>query len=182
MSMKSLVFTSVALLFLLFAAPADAQDKRGWGLAVGIGVGQAKDTDGTEKFQGTAFGYSIEGEYRFSPNFALGSGIFSLGESSDTFNGVDTDLKVRGIGIHGRVILPLSDTVDVYGRVGGVSYYADLEPGGSNGLFGDDAVELGLGIDIGGGNNMAFRLEGRHFNGGRDETGNLFTLGFIYRW
>ena len=172
----------IALTTALMSA-AQAQAKTGWGFSAGIGGSHMSDEDGSEKFDGNAFGFSLEGEYRFTPNFAFGLGGFSLGEASDTFNSVETDLKVRGFGAFARLIYPMSDTVDLYGRLGAVHYFADLNPGGGlSGLFGDDAVELGLGADIGSGENLSVRIEGRYFNGSSDETGALVTVGFSYRF
>jgi hypothetical protein len=164
------------------ATPATAQEKTGWGISGGVGASLIKDKDGNETFNGNSFGYSLEVEYRFTPYFALAVGPFSLGSADDFFDGVDTTIKVRGFGFAGRVIYPVSDTADVYARLGGVSYFADLEPGGNNGLFGDDAVEVGAGVDLGAGNSMSFRFEGRYFNGSRDESGALITAGFSYRF
>lgn len=178
---------SVALLFTLcavFISPAQAQTpaRTGWGISAGLGASQVKDVDSGDTFEGNSFAFSLEGEYRFNEYFALGLGTFNLGESTDTFNSVSTDLKVRGLSLFGRAIYPASDTVDVYARIGNANYYADLEPGLSNGLFGDDALALGLGADIGNLDEFAFRIEGQYFNGSRDESGAMATVGFSYRF
>lgn len=165
--------------FLL--APAHAQEKTGWGVSVGLGSSTVKDVDGTESFDGSAFGFSIEGEYRFAPYFALGLGYVNFGSPNDIFNSVDTEITVDGFGVFGRLILPVSDSVDLYARIGNISYYADAEPGGSN-FFGDDASEFGLGLDVGRGGAYALRIEARHFDGTRDESGTLITAGFSFRF
>ena len=177
------IATTIAVLFLAIVSthPAHAEAKTGWGISAGIGVSQIKDVDGSDEFEGSAFGLSLEGEYRFTPHFALGIGVFNLGRTDDEFGSVDTEIRVRGATLFGRAIYPASDTVDLYARVGGASYYADIDPGVGN-LFGEDAIEFGLGIDIGGGNRASFRIEGRYFNGARDESGALATIGVSYRF
>ncbi|MDJ0748541.1 MAG: outer membrane beta-barrel protein [Woeseiaceae bacterium] len=168
--------------FLIAALPVHAQDKTGWGVSAGIGSSRIKDKDGADRFSGAGFGLAAEVEYRFSPNIALGLGGFSLGRAEDSFGGVDTEIEVRGFELFGRVILPVSDTFEVFGRVGAATYFVDIDPGGVSidDIFGEDAVELGVGVDFGRKEKLAFRLEGRHFNGGSDETGALMLLGFNY--
>lgn len=175
-------FCSVLTLFTIVALPAHGDEKTGWGISGGLGVSTVKDVDGSERFDGNDFAISIEGEYRFTPYIAMGFSMFSLGQPNDNFNAVDTEIRVRGYGVFGRLIYPFSDRVDIYGRVGSVVYHADLTPGGSTGLFGEDATEFGLGLDLGDLNNTAFRLEGRYFDGPRSESGGMITIGVSHRF
>ncbi len=172
-----------AMVFLGTTFPAYAQDERtGWGISAGIGSSRIMDKDGADEFSGAGFGLAAEVEYRFSPNIALGLGGFSLGRAEDSFGGVDTEIEVRGFSLFGRVILPVSDSFEIYGRVGSATYFVDIDPGtvSLDDLFGEDAVELGVGFDFGRKENMAFRLEGRYYNGGSDETGTQLLVGFNY--
>lgn len=172
-----------AILAAALSFPAVADDKVGWGLSGTLGASQIKDKDGADTFQGNGVGLSAEVEYRFTPNFALGFGGFSLGSAEDTFGTIDTEIEVRGFEFFGRAIFPVSDAVDVYGRVGAANYYVDIDPGSvslDDALFGEDAVELGLGVDFARKDGLAYRLEGRFFNGGKDETGFLLTVGINY--
>ena len=177
----SLVATVV---FLLGATlPVHAQDRTGWGVSAGLGPSRIKDKDGADEFSGAGFGLAADVEYRFSPHIALGLGIFSLGRAEDSFGGEDTEIQVRGWELFGRAILPVSDSVEIYGRVGGAVYYVDIDPGSvslEEALFGEDAVEVGIGVDFGRKEKMAFRLEGRFLNGGMDETGGALFVGFNY--
>ena len=180
---RALTWIMIAAFLLGLNIPVHAEDKTGWGLSATIGTSQIKDKDGAETFKGNSFGLSAEVEYRFTPNLALGFGGFSLGRADDTFNAVDTEIEVRGYSLFGRVILPLSDTVDVFGRIGAANYFVDIDPGTvsfQDALFGEDAVELGLGVDFGRREKLAYRLEGRFFNGGSDETGVLLVVGVNY--
>lgn len=171
-----------ALLALGLAEVAGAQDRTGWSVSGMIGVSQIRDEDETDTFDGNSLGLALEGEFRFTPNIAVGLGLFSLGRADDTFDGVDTEISVRGFSIFGRAIYPVSDSVDIYGRIGSAVYYVDIDPGGVGlaDLFGEDAVELGVGIDFGRQEKLAYRLEGRYYNGGKEETGALITFGFNY--
>ena len=174
---------SLVLIALLSVAPtAYAQDRAGWAVNLGFGVSQVKDRDGTESFNANDFGFILGGEYRFNDHFALGLNTFNLGSPEDEFNSVDTTIEVRGFDLVLRFILPVSERVDLFALAGSAGYTADLEPGGNNGLFGEDAAEFGLGLDIGTGNNFDLRLAGRYFDGPRDESGALITAGFNYRF
>ncbi|MGB5255684.1 MAG: outer membrane beta-barrel protein [Woeseiaceae bacterium] len=172
----------VVAMLCLVNGIAEAQDKSGFGVNVGVGISQVKDRDGSESFNANDIGYIMGGEYRFNENFAIGFNVFGLGSPEDEFNSVNTTIEVRGADLVLRFILPVADGVELFGLAGTAAYKADLEPGGTNGLFGEDAVELGLGADLGSGENFAFRLAGRYFDGPRDESGALITIGFNYRF
>jgi len=161
---------------------AYAQDNKGFAVNLGIGVSQVKDRDGTESFNANDLGYILGVEYRFNDHFALGFNTFGLGNPDDEFNGVNTTIEVKGFDLVARFIMPVSERVEFFALAGSAGYTADLEPGGNNGLFGEDAVELGLGLDIGSREDFAFRLAGRYYDGPRDESGALVTIGFNYRF
>ena len=171
------------MLLLAASPPAMAGDNTGWGVSAGVGASMIRDEDGSETFQGNGLGLSVDIEYRFTVNLALGIGGFSLGRAEDNFGGVDTEIQVRGYELFGRVIYPVSDTVDMYGRIGAANYFVDIDPGGvsiADALFGQDAFELGFGVDFGRKEHLALRLEGRYYNGGADEAGALLLFGFNY--
>lgn len=177
--------SSLAALVLLLIFTVDAvqaRDKAGFAVNVGVGVSQVKDRDGTESFNANDFGYILGAEYRFNDHFALGLNTFGLGSPEDDFNSVSTTIEVKGVDLVMRFILPVADSVELFALAGSAAYKADLEPGGTNGLFGEDAAEFGLGLDVGTSDNFAFRLAGRYYDGPRDESGALITVGFNYRF
>ncbi len=183
MAARTTTLITILGLLLVTTGTARAEDKTGWGLSATIGASKIEDKDGTDTFSGNGFGFSAEFEYRFTPNFALGFGGFSLGSAEDTFNSVDTQIEVRGYDLFGRGIFPVSDKADVFVRIGAANYFVDIDPGSvsfADALFGEDAVEFGLGVDFGRREKLAFRLEGRFFNGGNDETGALLMAGVNY--
>ncbi|MDH3619433.1 MAG: porin family protein [Gammaproteobacteria bacterium] len=179
--MNRMTLVSGACFLLLLAGTADAEDKRGFAVNFGVGASQIMDKDGDDKFEGNAFGYTIGGEYRFGANFALAGSVFGLGSADDEFNGVDTEIEVKGGDVKMRFIMPVTDGFEFFGQVGHAWYSANLDPGGSNAPFGDTAVEFGLGFDIGSGN-LAVRLAGIYLDGSSDEAGALATIGMNYRF
>lgn len=171
----------VLLLSCCFTASANAQGKAGWAVSGGIGVSQIKDRDGTEKFDANAIGLILGGEYRFNEHFALGLNGFGLGTAEDMFNAVETEIQVKGFDLIGRLILPVTQSAELFFLAGTAAYYADLDPGFSS-PFGEDAIEFGIGADFGNADGFAFRVAGRYFDGPRDESGALLTVGFNYRF
>lgn len=183
MTKRYCILPAIIALLLATSLPAIAADNTGWSISGGVGASTIRDKDGSETFQGSGLGLAIDVEYRFTTNFALGIGGFSLGRAEDNFGGVDTEIQVRGYDVFGRVIYPVSDTVDIFGRVGAARYFVDIDPGGvslADALFGQDAFELGFGVDFGRKEHLALRLEGRYYNGGADEAGALLLFGFNY--
>lgn len=177
---QQLVAYLLAIILPLLASGSHADEKSGWALSLGVGRSLIKDRDGIEDFRAYGFGYNWGPEYRFSKQWALGIDLFSMGRGRDTFNSVDTRIDVGGIELRARLIFPLSETVELYGRLGAAGYYTDSEPGRQN--LGEDAVTFGLGLDIDRGEHFTIRIDGRHFQGPRDESGALLTAGFNYRF
>lgn len=173
---------SLCAFALLASQTAVADEERGFGVSAGIGPSVIRDEDGTETFRGTSFGFSLNAEYRFTRNVALGFGVFGLGTASDTIATVDTDVEVHGFDLFGRFVAPLSESADIYGIIGGAAYSADIDPGVGTFLFDSEAWVFGGGADFRTSKNFAIRIEGRYFRGERDETGGLATIGFAYRF
>lgn len=179
--------TVLVVLALAVSQPLAAQtaDKTGFAVNAGLGVSVIRDEDGNDTFDANAFGYLFGIEYRFVPQFALGVNVFSLGTGEDFFDGVDTEIEVRGFDIVGRLIFPLSDSAELYGLLGAAVYDADLEPGNvvvGELLLGEDALAAGIGLDFDTTEDFSLRVEGRYYDGTRDESGGLLTVGFSYRF
>jgi hypothetical protein len=183
MTKHVIAIVSIIGIFLTASTTGHAADRKGWGITAALGATRIKDKDGVETFSGSASGYSAAVEYRFTQYFALGFGGFSLGKATDTFNSVETQIEVRGYNIFVRAIYPVSHKVDVFAHIGSANYFVDIDPGSqsfTDALFGKEATEFGLGIDFARREKLAFRFEGRYFDGGRDETGSLLMVGFNY--
>lgn len=176
---NSVNLSCLCALFLM-TTQAFSEDRTGVVVSAGIGSSVIHDKDGTETFRGTDFAYSFAAEYRFNKNISIGMTVFNLGTASDTIGGTPTEIEVDGFDFFGRYIFPLGASVEGYGLVGAAVYQADARPGGFSGLFGEDAWEIGGGLDFFLNENTAIRFEGRFLNGPRDESGGLFTLGLSY--
>ena len=177
--------STILAIFLLSSSvtpSANAQDRTGFAINAEVGSSFINDTDGNDEFRGTSFGGIFGVEYRFIPQFALGVNFFTLGTADDDFDGTNTEIQVKGFDLVGRLILPVSEKAELFGLIGGASYFADLEPGGSNGFDGDSAWEFGAGLDYDTTPDFSIRLVGRYIRGPRDENGGLITVGMSYRF
>ncbi|MEM7611196.1 MAG: porin family protein [Pseudomonadota bacterium] len=182
-TIRSTKHVCVVAILLCLTNTALAEGQRGFSLSAGIGISTIEDTDDGERFDGESTGFGLDVDYRFSDHFAAGLGIFSLGKDTLPFNGADTTIKVDGTTIFARAILPVSERVDLYGRLGYAVYSVRITPGGSLAdLFGENATEAGIGVDVLFTEKLAVRGEGRFLNGPSEEQGSLITVGFSYRF
>ena len=173
----------IALVAVLFLSTISlAQDRSGFAVNGGIGTSRVEDKDTADTFNGSAFAWNLGVEYRFNQAFALGLATFNLGNPSDTLSGVDTEFDIRGLEILARFYYPVSESTELFGVLANANYYVDIEPGGNNGLFGEEAWAYGAGLDFDTGEDFSIRLEGRYYDGPRAESATLLTVGFTYRF
>lgn len=180
MSLKYKTLTVGVSLVLMSVPPiVHADDSRGFAISAGVGHSTISDDDGAQSFEGDDIGWSLDLEYRFTAHVAFGLGVFSLGKASDDVDNVATTIEAGGTGLFLRGIIPVSESVEIYARLGRAIYSADIEPAGFD-L--DDGTEIGIGIDVALAEKWAVRLEGRQINGDDDEDGGLATVGVTYRF
>ena len=159
-----------------------AQARTGFAVSGGIGISRIKDRDNGDVFDDRAFGFIAGAEYRFASAFALAVDLFDLGTGEAEFGGVPTDIAVKGGDVSVRLIVPMGERFEVYGRAGLANYTADQRPGGGFALFGRDAAEFGGGLDYVASESLSLRLDARYFDGSRSELGGLLTAGLTYRF
>lgn len=177
---QQLAIYVIAVIVPLISTVVRADDDTGWAVSFGIGSASIRDKDGDDTFRANEFVYNWGPEYRYSQRWALGVDFFGIGSGTDDFNGVETTIDVGGFELRGRYIVRLSDSVEMYGRLGYAAYFADVDPGGNT--AGEGAATLGLGFDFGRGDHWRFRLDGRYLQGPSDESGAIVTAGFNYRF
>ena len=137
------------------------------------------------------FGWRLYGGYQFHRHIAVEAGYFNLGKASaaGTVGGApfSADAKVKGWEILGLGILPVTDAVSVFAKLGvAFSRVSVTGPGGS---LSDDSTDFTFGV---GGQyqftrNLAARLEWQRYDGvgggatGKDDV-DLFTLGVLFKF
>lgn len=100
-------------------------------------------------------GVTLRGGYDFSPNFGVeAEGV--IGVADDDFGGVSVELD-HLVGVYGKGIWPVSDTVDLYGRAGVVEGELSVSGGG----FGASDSDTGIAYGVGGTLDLTDRMYAR---------------------
>ena len=122
---------------LLFAATSASA-----GGYFGAAVGQSDvDLDGFDK--GNSF--SLLAGVRANENFALEMAYIDLGDAEDDFAPVWT-LEASGLAFSAVGIAPVSDVVDIYGKLGFFMWDVTLSEEGFGKIGGDDGNDLFFGV------------------------------------
>lgn len=195
------------------ASPFAAADDAGWYVGGNIGQSRAKIDDPritssllSDGFTTTSItddnrdtGYKLFGGYQFNPNFALEGGYYDLGRfgfsantsPAGTLNG---NIRVRGLNLDAVGILPFTEKLSAFGRVG--LNYADARDSFSGSGLVDvtnpDPSKRGLNYKLGVGlqyaftESLAMRLEAERYRID-DAVGNkgdvdLVSVGLVYRF
>lgn len=188
------IFAIVVVLGLA-AAPAAAQEDRGFYLGASLGSGKSKNT--CEGFVGscddTDTAYKLFGGYQVNRNFAWELGYGYLGDvtGTGTFGGQAFDFEVtnKALDFSGIITLPVNDRFAVFGRLG--IYRSQVELRGTfPGLQGGDhnsSFTWGLGVRFDFGRAFAVRAEWQHYpeiggsNAGIDDIDYL-SLGLVLQF
>jgi len=162
----------------------------------GLSFGQSKVNDFCDEFTGVSCDDSdtalkVFGGAKLNKNFALEASYIDLGEAIvtddiDTFTAEVTGLNLSAVGI-----IPASDSVDIFGKVGLLLWDLKLA---LSGTFNDSISEDGTDISFGFGANFnvnetfAIRAEFEKFNsiGKESTTGEssvtLLSLGAVFKF
>lgn len=149
------------LVAALLAATAGAQAADFY---VGGSVGSSKyhaDDDGGVRFvDKTDTGYKAFGGVQIIPNFAVEFGYVDMGKLRAEVTPFSVDLKGRGVFVDAVGLLPVTDTVTLFGKVGA---FNGKVKGSVNGIdAGDDSgtdVKFGLGASFAVTPKIAIRAE-----------------------
>lgn len=143
-------------------------------------------------------GYKIFTGYQFNQNFAIEGGYFSLGEFGymAELNPIATtraNARVMGLNIDLVGILPLTDKLQAFAKIGGIygqsreqysGYYVTLNDFQNREREVNYTYGLGLQYDLT--PKWALRLEGERFHlkntVARNEDMDLYSLGVVYRF
>ena len=88
-------------------------------------------------------GVTVRGGYDFSPNFGVeGEGV--LGVADDDFGPLSVDLD-HLVGVYGKGIWPVTETVSLHGRAGLVEGELEVSGGGASASESDTGFAYGVG-------------------------------------
>ena len=137
-----LLIAALAFTFMTSAAFAE-------GFSVGASIGSSKievdDSSSGIAFDGSDFGWKVFGKYMFNDNWGIEVGYVDFGNPDDTILGVDFDIEVDGIDAFFIGSFPATDSVDLFGKAGYVSWDAKISSPGVPSQS-DDGSDLALGV------------------------------------
>jgi OOP family OmpA-OmpF porin len=134
---------TIAALALALMTPAALAE----GFSVGASVGSSKITvdDSGIDFDGSDVGWKVFGKYMFNDNWGVEVGFVDLGNPDDTILGVDIDVEADGIDAFFIGSFPASESFDLFGKVGYLSWDAEISSPGIPSES-DDGSDLAFGI------------------------------------
>ena len=174
----------IAALILAFTAmPAFSADN---GFYVGAAVGQA-GVDGdvdlgavVDDFDGDDTGFKGIVGFRPLEWFAVELNYVDLGTAEDNVTGVDVDVETTGIDAFAVLYVPFIPVVDIFGKVGAISWDQDVSLSGLTSAS-DDGTDLAYGIGVGVGfGNLGARLEYERFEIPNTHTVDMISLGLTW--
>ena len=176
---KTLLATALLTGMMSSAAFADTN------FYIGAGVGQAEvdfqEIAGTSVQDDSDTSWKIYGGYNFNQHFAVELAYTDLGESDVTILGQDTDIDadVLSIALVGKY--PVSEQIDVFGKLGYADIDADADVAGVGSTsVSESDVLYGLGVDYAVTEQVDIRLEWERMDF-EDEVDNV-TLGVSFNF
>ncbi len=182
--MRNCVFIILTILLtgMVLASPKAVAGEPG--LYIGGGVGAyTLDIDDTD-FDDNATVARVFAGLQFTENLAIEGEYQKLFESEDDIFGVDAELEADIWTISLRPILPLTDFVDLYGKIGYSHYDADVQASILGASFSaddsDTVFSWGGGVDLNFGN-LSLRGEVSRIEID-DADLNLVSAGLVFRF
>lgn len=129
--------------------------------------------------------YGAFGGFRFNDHWAVEVDYHKLQESEDTILGIDVGIDADSWSVSVRPIFPITDLVDIYGRVGWAWYDVELNASslgiGVSDSESDSDLIWGGGIDINLGDRFSLRGEVTRIEIS-DADLNMFSIGALFRF
>lgn len=133
----------IFVLAIFGTSPAFADD--GFSFGASIGYASIEDNEQGFDFDAQDTGYKFFARYTFADYLAFEGGYVDFGEPKDEFAGLSGMIDAEGWSLYGVGALPLGESVELFGKVGVISWDADSIIDGL--LVGaDDGNDLALGI------------------------------------
>ena len=177
--MHKTTIAAVAVASGLFSLPALSADN---GIYLGASVGQSsvQYDDANLNFDASATGFKAIAGWRFLDWLAVEGNYVDLGSGDDNVLGEKIESDVNGVSLSAVGFLPLGP-VDLFARVGAISWNADLEAPGLGIKGSDDGTDLTYGI---GAQfrvwSLSFRGEYERFDISDADTVDMFSIGVTW--
>ena len=177
---------SVTLAALLLSGLCISRVDAAGGLYLGAGLGQAtiKESAGGATFDASDAAYKAFVGYRFNLipiiDLAVEGGYIDFGKPSQTLSGQNVQFKLHGYDAAALLIFPLGP-IDLYGKVGMLSWKADVTPSGtgSSTSGSDPFYGVGVGFYIW---KIGIRAEYERYNIKDTDTVQMYSLSALFQF
>ena len=174
---------SVALLGLAAIASTAACADEGLSLGASVGYVNIEDNEPGFDFEANDTGYKLYANYEFTNKLAIEGGYIDFGKPEDVVLGLPGEIDASGWNLYGVGNLPLSDGVDVFAKVGVVSWEADSI---IDGILVDTEDGTDLALGFGGrwqaGDALGLRAEVDWFDIDEADSVWMASIGFELRF
>lgn len=133
----------ILLALLLATSPAMAEGFYG---GAGIGLLQVEEEELGESFKDNPFGWRILAGYDFNDKFAVEGSYIKSGKAEDTVFGEDVEVELSAFTVSAVGLLPLSDSMQLFGKVGFYTGEQEVTVLGSTLDEDDDGFTMGAGV------------------------------------
>ncbi|HSD69648.1 MAG TPA: outer membrane beta-barrel protein [Woeseiaceae bacterium] len=176
--MRKAIAASV-LLVALAAAPAFAD--KGFSAGASLGYSNVSIEESGASVDFNDVGYKIFGAYMFNDNWGIEGGWMDMGSMSEDVFGTEFELEVDGIDLFVVGSMPVSETFDLFGKAGMVSWDAKFSASGfGSGSDSGEDIAVGLGGRFNTSGGFGFRGEFEWFDIEDIDSAWLFSVGFEY--
>ena len=176
------IITCAVLTAILLAAGNAYADN---GLSVGASIGYAniENDDPAFDFDANDTGYKFFANYSFANYLAFEGGFVDFGEPTDDVLGFPGKIDAQGWTLYGVGRLPLSESVEVFGKAGVISWDADsIVDGALVGADDGDDLALGFGASWNTNGTLGLRAEYEWFDIPDADNVWMASIGFVLRF
>ena len=172
-------FAGSLLLGSLVAAPAFAETGFSAGASLGYSTLEIEDSGLSAEFDDV--GYKIFGNWMFTDNFGIEGGWVDFGNLSTNIGGTDAEIDADGFDLFVVGALPVSETFDLYAKVGMLSWDAEASISGfGQGSDSGEDLAYGLGGRLKAASGFGIRAEWEMFDIEDTDSAWMLSVGFDY--
>jgi len=166
---------------VLLAGNAYADD--GFSIGASLGYANIENDDSAFDFDANDTGYKLIASYSFANYLGIEGGFVDFGEPSDDVLGIPGKIDAQGWTLYGVGRLPLSDSVELFGKAGVISWEADsIVDGALVGADDGDDLALGFGASWNTNGSLGLRAEYEWFDIPDADNVWMASIGFVLRF
>ncbi len=167
------------LLLALGTTPAFAD--KGFSAGASVGYSNLSIEEGGVSVDFNEVGYKVFGTYMFNDNWGIEGGWVAFGSASEDVLGTEIELEVDGFDVFAIGAMPISETFDLFGKAGIISWdlSASISGFGQGSDSGED-LALGFGGRFNSSGGFGLRAEYEWFDIENVDSAWMFSVGFEY--